>query len=94
MSDVARKAMWKRRRVSNSHKYEPNQYINVPSKESVERETGDQDAVCELNDAGEDEEHQETVDEFESGGSVVEICSPERLYGTCRRRRLRRRSDF
>lgn len=60
-------------------------YIDAPSEESIEREAGDENAVRELKDSGQNEKDEEGVDEFESGGGVVEVCTPERLDSAGRR---------
>ena len=64
--------------------------IFVPREKGVEREAGDKDAVYELGDAGEDEEDEKSVDEFQAGRCRVEVRGPEGLQGE-RRRRGRRR---
>lgn len=52
----------------------------APGEESIVREGGDEDAVRELYDAGEHEEDEESVDKFETVGSAVVVCLPERLH--------------
>jgi len=51
----------------------------VPGKEGVEGEARDEYAVYELDDAGEDEEDEKSVDEFQAGGCGVEVRVPEGL---------------
>ena len=53
----------------------------VPREEGVEGEARDENAVHELDDAGEDEEEEERVDEFQAGGCGVEVRVPERMQG-------------
>jgi hypothetical protein len=53
----------------------------VPREEGIEGEARDEYAVYELDDAGEDEEDEEGVDEFQAGGCGVEVRVPEGLQG-------------
>jgi hypothetical protein len=53
----------------------------VPREEGVEGEARDENAVYELEDAGEDEEDEEGVDEFQAGRCGVEVRIPERMQG-------------
>ena len=58
----------------------------VPRKEGIEGEARDEYAVYELDDAGEDEEDEEYVDEFQAGGCGVEVRAPQGLQGNGRLR--------
>lgn len=64
---------------------EPRQH--APSKEGVKREARHEHAVHELDDAGQDEEDEKGIDEFQARGRRVEVCIPE---GIQRRLRCRR----
>ena len=57
------------------------QACHAPSKESIEREVGDKDAVEELDDAGKHEEDQERVDRLEPRGGSFVIRLPQREEG-------------
>lgn len=52
---------------------------NSPSKECVIRESGDQDAICELNYSREHDEDKEGVDDFQSRWCLVVVAIPRAM---------------